>query len=219
MEGAGERPPERAVVFVDGNNWFHCLREAGVNDRFRLDYAKISTKIIGAREWTGTKYYIGRVKQTQDAQSYADQRRFIDRLEKTDRRITVHFGRIEPRIEENRAARELRQYIHGLSMKIDSRVFQGLLEVTKRHEQVLVYVEKAVDVSLAVDMVTMGASDEYDAAYLLSADGDFTGAAEYVRSRGKKVFAACPGHGAELAKVVDKFIYLKTDWFTDCYAD
>jgi hypothetical protein len=32
---------DRAVVFVDGNNWFHALCEAGVEDRARLDYKKI----------------------------------------------------------------------------------------------------------------------------------------------------------------------------------
>jgi uncharacterized LabA/DUF88 family protein len=82
----------------------------------------------------------------------------------------------------------------------------------------LVWTEKAVDVQLAVDMVTMATRDEYDCAYLLSADGDFTGAVDYVRSLGKKVFAASPLHGAQIAKVVNTFIPLKAAWFDNgCY--
>jgi len=54
--------PDRAVLFVDGNNWFHSLRKAGVDDLFMLDYAKISTKLVGPRVWLATRYYIGQVR-------------------------------------------------------------------------------------------------------------------------------------------------------------
>jgi hypothetical protein len=40
---------DRGVVFIDGNNWFHSLKTAGVTDKFRLDYAKISRKLLGPR--------------------------------------------------------------------------------------------------------------------------------------------------------------------------
>jgi hypothetical protein len=43
---------------------------------------------------------------------------------------------------------------------------------------------------LAVDMVRMAERNEYDTAYLLSADGDFTPAVKAVAEKGKKVFAA-----------------------------
>jgi uncharacterized LabA/DUF88 family protein len=208
---------DRAVVFIDGNNWYHCLIEAGIGDKFRLDYGKISQKLVGVRIWAATRYYIGRVNQEQGARVYADQRKFIDTLEKTDSRITVHLGRLEPRIAESDAAKELLHYVHGLTMKIDSRVFKDLVTLAKKHEKTLVWVEKAVDVQLAVDMVVMANRNDYDAAYLLSADGDFTGAVEHVRGLGKKVYAACPGHGAQLAKAVNSFIHLPRAWFQDCY--
>ena len=70
---------------------------------------------------------------------------------------------------------------------------------------------------LAVDMVVLAERDEFDAAYLLSADGDFTPAAEAVRAHRKKVYAASPAPGAQLAAVVDSFIRLSLDWFDDCY--
>ena len=52
-----------------------------------------------------------------------------------------------------------------------------------------------------------------DAAYLLSADGNFTSAVSYVRSLGKKGFAASPNRSAELAKVVNTFIPMSRSWF------
>jgi uncharacterized LabA/DUF88 family protein len=77
-------------------------------------------------------------------------------------------------------------------------------------------VEKAVDVMVAVDMVVMAERDQIDAAYLLSADGDFTPAAQAVKAAGKKIYAVSPSHGAQLAAAVDAFIRLDAGWFADC---
>ena len=81
-------------------------------------------------------------------------------------------------------------------VKIDHQTFQGLISIAKKHAKTLVWHEKAVDVQLAVDMVVMATRKDFDAAYLLSADGDFTGAVDYVRSLGGKVYAASPMHGS-----------------------
>ena len=39
--------PDRAVVFIDGNNWYHSIKDAGIEDLGRLDYGKISRKLLG----------------------------------------------------------------------------------------------------------------------------------------------------------------------------
>lgn len=80
-------------------------------------------------------------------------------------------------------------------------------------------VEKAVDVMLAVDMVVGAERGEFDAAHLLSADGDFTPAVEAVRAHGKKVYIASPASGAQLAKVASAFIRMDRAWFDDCYQE
>ena len=49
---------DRAVLFVDGNNWYHSLTAIGLADLGRLDYSKISTKLLGPRTWVATRYYI-----------------------------------------------------------------------------------------------------------------------------------------------------------------
>jgi len=81
---------DRAVLFVDGNNWYHGLRAIGVTNLLELNYATISKKLAGPRMWAETRYYIGRVQQTPlGAQAYADQRRFLARLQRSDSRIST----------------------------------------------------------------------------------------------------------------------------------
>jgi len=54
---------DRAILFIDGNNWYHALKDAGLSDLGRLDYAAVSRKLVGPRTWLATRYYIGRVSQ------------------------------------------------------------------------------------------------------------------------------------------------------------
>lgn len=213
----GHSMPDRAIVFIDGNNWYHGLKTGGVADLLRLDYAKISSKLTGHRLWVGTRYYIGRVPQTEDVSLYAAQRHFLAKLVATDSRITTHLGRLEQRRVESPASRELHSYLVNLRQRIDRGVFQDLMQIARNHRGGFVMVEKAVDVMLAVDLVVMAERNEFDAAYILSADGDFTPAVQAVRAHGKKVYAVSTLPGAQLASVVNSFVRLPAVWFDDCY--
>jgi len=208
---------DRAILFVDGNNWYHSLKKAAVTDLGQLNYQAISEKLVGPREWLATRYYIGRVPQVGDPRLYAAQRRFLAFLESTDGKISTHLGRLERRPVEDPAAKELLNYLAKLSTRIDQDVFHDLMAIAKEHSDSTVMVEKAVDGELAVDMVVMAERDEFDAAYLLSADGDFTPAAEAVMRHGKKVYAVSLSRGAQLAAAVTSFIRLEPSWFSDCY--
>jgi len=127
------------------------------------------------------------------------------------------MGRIEPRSSTSAAADELRAYVFAVGSALDATVREDLLAIANRHAQAIVYVEKAVDVFLAVDFVTLALNNQYDAAYLLTADGDYTPAVDVVRTLNKKVYAASCLSGAQLARVVNSFIHLQKDWFADCY--
>lgn len=208
---------DRAVIFIDGNNWYHGLCNVAVADRGRLDYKKISEKLVGPRIWLETRYYIGQINQKHNSVLYAQQRSFLARLKSTDPRISVHLGRIEPHIASSEAAVELNAYLLQMQGKLDSVVFADLSNIATRHAQSTVFVEKAVDVFLAVDLVTMAINDRYDAAYILSADGDYTPAVQVVRGLSKRVYAASCLNGAQLASVVHSFIHLQRAWFDDCY--
>jgi len=204
-------------LFVDGNNWFHSLRQIGVRELNRLDYARISRKLVRGRAWIETRYYVGRVPQSGDLRLYASQRRFLASLESSDSRISVHLGRLESRSVESRAARELELLIPRLSPALEAEARESLERIVRTHRRTQVLIEKAVDVMLAVDLVLMAERCEFDVAYLLSADGDFTPAVEAVRSSGKRVFAVSPSQGARLREACSAFIRLDESWFEDCY--
>lgn len=206
---------DRAVVFIDGNNWYHSLKECGVGRMGDLSYPKICAKLLGPRDWIAARYYIGRVNQGAQPALYAEQRAFISRLT-SDARITAHFGRLEARKVKNSLAAVLSEYATN-STTLDEVSRRELKYIAERHAEEVVVTEKAVDVMLAVDMVVMAERDEYECAYLLSADGDYTGAVAAVRLKGKKVYATSPGTGAQLASAVNTFIPLKRGWFDDCY--
>lgn len=205
------------MLFVDGNNWYHGLKSAGVQDLGRLDYVQIARKLVGPRDWQGMRYYIGQVQQTGNTRLYAEQRSFLARLRRADRRITIHLGRLESRPVKSEAARELLRYLASLTTRIDRQVYDDLVDMGKRHKDARIMVEKAVDVMLAVDLVVMAERNEFDCAYILSADGDYTHAVQSVRQHGKKVFAVSATHGAQLAAAVSSFIPIDATWFADCY--
>lgn len=217
-------PPltERAAVFVDGNNWYHGLRRLGFTGLGSFNYAKVSRKLMApppSREWIGTRYYVGQVQQRGTTSLYAEQRRYMAWLQARDSRISIHYGRLEERSAESKVALELKQYLASLRVKIDPGVYNDLSQMAKRHEKTSITVEKAVDVMLAVDMVAMAIKNEYDVAYLLAADGDYTHAAQVVMTGGKKVIAAAPQAGAQLAKVVHSYLRLQHPWLADCFGE
>ena len=208
--------PDRGIIFIDGNNWYHTLSNAGVPDLGGLDYAAISRKLLGPRSWVGTRYHIGRVPQAGANNLYAAQRRFLASLGATDPKISTHLGRLEQRPVDNPLAKELAAYLANLPTRIDQQIYHDLVRLARNHHKTTAMVEKAVDVMIAVDMVIMAERGEFDAAYLLSADGDFTPAVEAVRFHNKKVYAVSVAMGAQLASVVNSYIRLTLDWFDDC---
>ena len=208
---------DRAMVFVDGNNWYHGLTDIGIKRPGQLNMKKVSEKLLGPREWVGTRYYVGQVSQEGNAALYAEQRRFLAGLKSTDGRISVHLGRLEKRSIENKSMDEVRRYLSSLPFRIERTVFRDLMNIAARNRKTAVWTEKAVDVMLAVDAVLMSERNEFDSAYLLTADGDFTPVADAVRSHGKKVYAASGSMGGRLAAAVDSFIRFERAWFRDCY--
>jgi uncharacterized LabA/DUF88 family protein len=208
--------PERSVLFVDGNNWYHSLREIGVPDLFRLDYAAISKKLsTPARTWVGTRYYIGSVPHNHPA--HPAQQRFIAALQLQDSRISVHYGRLENRRQPNILADRLRDFMQRDGHALPPLAKTHLEKMLQTYGNLFGLKEKATDVMLAVDMCRMAWKDEFDTAYLLSADGDYTPAVEFTQQHGKVVFAASPAQCGALAACVRSYIRLKPDFFKGLY--
>jgi uncharacterized LabA/DUF88 family protein len=79
------------------------------------------------------------------------------------------------------------------------------------------FVEKGVDVAIAVDMITMAFRGIYDTAILVSCDGDYVKAIDAIRDTGKHVEVACFRKAYHLKQVADKVINLNKRFFDDLW--
>ena len=70
---------------------------------------------------------------------------------------------------------------------------------------------------IAADLVERAYRDEYEVAYLLSADSDFVPPIRTVCRLGKKVFVVSPRHGHELRKAATGYLTTPHEWFDGLY--
>lgn len=204
-----------AVIFIDGSNWYHALKKIGERSD-RLDYSKVARKLAMGREVREIRYYVGKVAGARGARNdkhVVGQQRFLSALRAQGVRICL--GRIEKNWmdpHKNPVTQALRLLLAEERASLSDRAAAGLTRLCRAH--LPYYVEKQVDTRLTADLIGMAHRGECDAAYLLSADGDFVPAVEEVKRLGKQVFAASPGKGAQLAAAVHAFIALRREWFS-----
>jgi uncharacterized LabA/DUF88 family protein len=79
------------------------------------------------------------------------------------------------------------------------------------------WVEKGVDVQIAVDILSMAVKNLYDTAILVSGDGDFASVIEAVKDLGKHVEVAYVCQTYHLKSSCDKFILLTGEFLKDCF--
>lgn len=208
--------PVRAVVFIDGNNWFHGLRKIGV-DAYDLDYRKFARGLLKGRSLSEIRFYIGKI--TGDRDRVERQRYKVASLEAQGVRVT--WGRIQKNLippERNPALKSLRTILTENGSRIPSDIRRQLEELGNM--PVPDYVEKKVDVAIAVDLVRMAYDDDYDVAYLLSADADYVTAVREVQRLGKLVFGvkAARERSDELGNVL-RMIPLRREQFDGLLLD
>jgi uncharacterized LabA/DUF88 family protein len=129
----------------------------------RVDFQKLLEHLRQGRKLIRAYYHITSVPEEKDIQEARSQQRFLHALRRVPY-LEIKFGRLEKRETE------------CVSCKVKSSI----------------WVEKAVDVTLAVDMVRMAYQNSYDTAVVVSGDGDFSAAVEVVKNAGKNVEFAYP---------------------------
>ena len=116
---------------------------------------------------------------------------------------TYYYNSIVPRkIDPERYAKQQR-FFDSLSRIQYFQISLGRLEYRDGK-----LVEKGVDVTLAVDMLTMAYNEAYDTAILVSNDGDFAKVIKAVCDLGKHVEVACFPKAYHVKKAADKVIEL-----------
>ena len=98
-------------------------------------------------------------------------------------------------------------------------IILGRLEKRKRDGEVF-YVEKASDVNLALDLALDAEKGIYNEAYLISNDGDFSGAVKAAIDFGKIVFYVAIGNRKSISyyleKVASSTFYITKKYIKDC---
>jgi len=93
------------------------------------------------------------------------------------------------------------------------------LEKRKKDGEIY-YVEKASDVNLALDLALDGQKEIYDEAYLVSNDGDFSGAVNSAITLGKKVIYVAIGNkksvSYHLQKVASRTLFITEEFIKNC---
>ena len=79
------------------------------------------------------------------------------------------------------------------------------------------FVEKGVDIAIAVDMLSMAMHNAYDTAILVSSDGDFAKAIRAVCDTGKHVEVVCFQRAYHLKQAADRAIELTETFLQDLW--
>jgi uncharacterized LabA/DUF88 family protein len=58
--------PERAFILIDGNNFYHRLKELNFSNLLNFDYEKFSQFLLGKRSLVAKNYYIGAIREERD---------------------------------------------------------------------------------------------------------------------------------------------------------
>ena len=181
----------RSTVFVDGNNWYHGLRSLGL-DSVDLDYQRLAKKLLMGRRLQEIRYYVGKVSG--DLPRVRAQERSLAALRQQG--VVVELGRIERNLmpaDRNPLAARLRQLLAAERDAVPPGFAEQLDALCAA--SIPYFVEKQVDVRIAVDMVGMAYRSEYDVAYLLSADGDFVPAVREVQKTRQESVCGKPLQG------------------------
>ena len=169
----------RVIVYIDGFNLFHGLKNARKESRwpnlYWLDLESLCKKFVKPpKDLLSIKYFTARVKS--DPEKSKRQNAYIDALG-TLGLVSIIEGRMQA---------------HDGSCDHCNSTFK-------------VWKEKKTDVNIAVSMIVDAYEDNFDEAYLITGDTDLVTPIEAVRNIGKKVFVAAPPHRftSELKSVSD----------------
>ena len=161
---------KRAVVFIDGSNWYHKLRLLLSTSHplqrppIDFDIRHFAQNLVKPNIPVEVRDYIGKVRRVKgnikSETLYGNQQRLLRFLQHQS--IVLRFGHLIPYPDKS-------------------------------------FHEKGVDVLLAVEMIKFAIEDKYDVAYLVSSDTDLVPAVEECKTLRKEiVYVGSALHGQSL---------------------
>ena len=158
---------ERVMVYVDGMNLYHGVRSTGVPRYLWLDVRALSLSLLQPNQvLSGVKYFTSLFSSDGDDVGMVH-------------RQSTHLKALDTLV--------------GLEV-VEGRFQSKIGKCRRCGNEWMSYEEKMTDVNIAVEMVCDAEDDAFDAALLVSGDGDLTGPIARVLSRHpeKRVVVAFP---------------------------
>ncbi len=170
---------------------------------------------------------------------FVDGSNFYHGLKRYAGKTNLDFSKLAQKLAGDRKLVRLYYYNSSIKQEDDPAKYkgqQGFFEKLRRAPYVEVrlgrlearlsgdgsryYVEKGVDISIAVDMLRYAYNDSYDTAILVTGDGDFVRAVEAVKDMGKHVEHAYfkPAKAHHLKEASDRFRPL-SEFLGGCFLD
>jgi len=147
-------------------------------------------------------------------------KRFCEKIAENNDLIKINYY-IAPLTQKTHPTQYLEQqkFLEELK-KIDKfNIIFGRLEKRRRDGDIF-YVEKASDVNLALDLALDAEKGIYDEAYLVSNDGDFSGAVNAAKDFNKIVVYVAIGNRKAISyflkKVASRTFYITNNFIEDC---
>ena len=165
----------------------------------------------------GSNFYFSIKKKFK---SKVDIERLCNKIAGNNELIKINYY-ISPLNQETHPEQYLEQqkFFDGLKKINRLTIIFGRLEKRKRDGKVY-YIEKASDVNLALDLVSDAQKGEYDEAYLISNDGDFSGAVNSAINFNRKVIYVAIGNRKSvphyLKNVASRTFYITEKFISDC---
>lgn len=161
---------KRVIVFIDGNHLYHRMED--YYGTYDIDIQKLCEKLCTInRKLIEIRYYYTPFKQHLNPQKYQEQQAYVEKIKR------ISFA----------------QTITGKYIKkpiiLKKTTLDKIINIVSK-EELQTYVEKGVDVNIAVDMIHFSSENHYDVAILLSGDSDFVPAITQVRKNRKEVQVA-----------------------------
>jgi len=160
-----ENIEKRLVLFVDSSNVYHSFKALEIEPS-SIDMLKFY-EFITKRKSPTVRFYDALKNLGDNPKQYAKQQQFHTELKK-NQNLSIHLGKLQ-RIKES-SQNNIDYYARTLGFCINCigklSGFVSAIGAKRQHR------EKGVDVRIAVDLIALADSNEYDMAILLSGDAD-----------------------------------------------
>ncbi len=172
----------KTIVYIDGFNLFHALKESKLRKYYWLDIQSLSLRLMSEMQrLLIVKYFTSRV--TTDPNERKRQNTYLEALE-TLKCVEIQYGKFT----------------------------SDEWECFRCHETYPINHEKQTDVNIAVSLLVDAQEDHFDDAILISADSDLVRPVRYINEsypHKRMIVGFPPGrHSADLAPAASKVFHI-----------